>query len=1109
MIHKIKTIKKILEEANVTWWMDCGSLIHLYRDGYIEKDDVDFGVLIEDFDKLLSTLEKNRHLFEMIHVRNKEISIRYLGVKFDFLMYEPHGNDIYLYAYKQNPFCSNKWNWEWRAKFPIDVFLPVKQMTLLGEEFNVPNDIDKRLTLQYGNWRIPVNVPAWTSDMNLALDKQYNPIAIVMTTFLRDEALFKVLPSYLQYPVKLYLLDQGLKTPEKDKLYNELREKGHYIEYSEFDIGLAAARNKLIEHVEEEYVLLTEDDIELKSNPYSLLNYFTNNNLGVLGGLLIRQPENTEQHYEYELEIQNNELIYKKSDKINIVLNFALIKRKLFNDVKYDNRLKLVEHTDFYLNLKQINKWSVNYTRNLLGWHYHEKPESYMIYRERGNDYIKIFKKKWNINKITKDSKLIDTEKLDISNDLTVFLITSGEEINYKDVLTSLKNQNISFKLDIIKDIHPMSAAFQEMINRCRTPYYIQVDGDMVLESNAIESLFNAIKRSSASTAMVCFKLHDNHLNKDIEGIKVYKHNIFKNFSYQDTIGCDMNQLKDLASAGYTIEKQSKVLGLHSPKWTKTSIFHRYYSFALKHLQKSPDSLPQMMNSLLQIFVNNPNKLNFYSLLGSLGAILSPNKNYTEKDFSELPTSEFKLLDKIFSENAILKDNLYSVNELPLILHVSSIPCANRPYNTAKLIEMYSTKYSSRHILGTQYGKNRPDVPWREFPEDLNWINNRTECIELINKAAIIHIHHNIAKDMRSYIPEKTPIIWTVSNLSQSMTLNNNEYNRNYMNYIKSFANLITTTEEPLQKEAFFYLTNICLPLVTSFYNAPLIKDNSIPTIVYAPTNRVNYRDNKPISKGYQDVLQIINNLNKYCTFNFHLVEGIPYEENINIKKTADIIIDDVISETYHNSTIEALYFNAIPLTNFSSPNMPLIKTNLDNLEQNLYELIIHREYLEEQKKKIEEWKKLYYYPEKILKKFEFLYDYLLTKNIPKKPEQIHIKKLTPLEMLIIINNLCKEHKIELILLEHTCKEYVTKANITSFNLVLTSTNNKLLIEMLLQKGFLLQENLMTCGDINIDLKPNHIKQTKTGKRIDLQEFKVPFPVINYLTKLYGDKWNE
>ena len=1114
MIHKIQTIKTLLENNNISYWLDCGSLIHLYRDGYLEKDDVDFGVLIEDYNRLIEILNQNKSLFEMIHIRNKEISIRYLGIKFDFLMYEIHEEEIYLYAYKQNPFCGNKWNWEWRAKFPKNVILPIRKKFFNDIEISVPNDIETRIALQYGeNWKTPINVPSWTYEMNLAKDEKYVPIAVVMTTFLRDDILKKVLPSYLQYPVKLYLLDQGFKTPEKNKLYDELRKLGHYIEYCEFDIGLSKVRNMLLDEVEEEYVLITEDDIELKTNPYTLFNYFTNNNLGVLGGLLIRQPSNSEQHYEYELEINDKrELIYKKSDKLDIVLNFALAKRKLFDDIRYDNNLLLAEHTDFYLRLKELKKWRVDYCKNFIGNHHADKPKQYRNYRNRGSEYSKLFQKKWNLINIIREEKNILENKINLISDLTVFLIISGEDINYKDTLIALQTQNCSFNLEIIKDYHPMSAAFQEMINRCKTPYYIQCDSDMVLQNDAIYLMYQKIKKSSEKTAMICFKLKDLHLNKNIEGIKIYKYDIFKNYPYENIISCDMNQLEKLSLAGYSIERNALVVGAHSPKWSDTTIFHRYYSFALKHLQKNSENLGQMMQNLFQIFLKEPNKLNWYALLGGLGAILTQEKNFEEKDFTQIPTKEYRLLDKIFATNDILsRDKKIENSFLPLALQISNIPCANRPYNISKLISMYSIKFESRHILCSQYGKTNPEIPYREFPEDLNWRKNPQKCIELLNQAKIIHIHHNISKDMLKYIPKTTPIIWTVSNLSQSLSYNNNDFNKQYNAFIKSMTSIITTTEEPLQKQAFGYLTNISLPLVPPIYTYPIIKDNLIPTVVFAPTNRVNYKINSLVSKGYADVLKIIDDLKKICDFNFILVEGIPYEENLNIKKGADIIIDDMISTTYHNSSIEAVYFNAVPLTNYESLSFPFIKTNLQNLKEVLYELLLDRNKLEKEKEKISKWKNIHCDPLILLKKFELLYEYCLgedSRNNRSVSNNLS-EDLNPLEILFIVDNICNEHQIELILLEQTCKEYIIKHDIISHRLVLSTTNNQLLKELLKQRGFIENNDLLYCGQTSIRLKNNTIPDTKLGCVLHDKQFSVPRPVISYLTSIYGEKWNE
>jgi glycerol-3-phosphate cytidylyltransferase len=67
--------------------------------------------------------------------------------------------------------------------------------------------------------------------------------------------------------------------------------------------------------------------------------------------------------------------------------------------------------------------------------------------------------------------KTDETTKIDYSSDLTVFVITSGTAPNLSTVLEALKNQSCNFKLDIIENYSPMSAAFQQMLDRCTTNY--------------------------------------------------------------------------------------------------------------------------------------------------------------------------------------------------------------------------------------------------------------------------------------------------------------------------------------------------------------------------------------------------------------------------------------------------------------------------------------------------------------------------------------------------------------------------------------------------------------------------------------------------------------
>ena len=100
-------------------------------------------------------------------------------------------------------------------------------------------------------------------------------------------------------------------------------------------------------------------------------------------------------------------------------------------------------------------------------------------------------------------------EKRDLTRQVTVFIISCGKNPNFEDCYNAIINQSAKLTIDVIKDYSPMSVAFQEMLNRCKTPYYVEVDEDMILDKNTIEIMYNEIKVSNEKTAMIAYKLFD------------------------------------------------------------------------------------------------------------------------------------------------------------------------------------------------------------------------------------------------------------------------------------------------------------------------------------------------------------------------------------------------------------------------------------------------------------------------------------------------------------------------------------------------------------------------------------------------------------------------
>ena len=258
-------------------------------------------------------------------------------------------------------------------------------------------------------------------------------------------------------------------------------------------------------------------------------------------------------------------------------------------------------------------------------------------------------------------------DKKDLSNDLTIFIIRAGENPNYEDCLNSLNNQTVKFQIKEIRNIAPMSKAFQKMIDDCETKYYIQVDEDMILEKNTIEKIYKRLVSSESNISTIAHMLKDTHLDFNLYGIKGYKHNILKNYPYNlDIISCEVEQVKRMKDDGYEIMMVGEVVGKHSPKWTTSLIYERYFDLMEKWKNFKYDWLGELPSKLFQIFQNDPSEINLYALMGAMTSLSSKEmirkreKNFLVKDenFERieniLQVKEFKFIVNKEEETFIL-----------------------------------------------------------------------------------------------------------------------------------------------------------------------------------------------------------------------------------------------------------------------------------------------------------------------------------------------------------------------------------------------------------------------------------------------------------------------
>ena len=197
-----------------------------------------------------------------------------------------------------------------------------------------------------------------------------NPkIAVIITTFLRDELLFKCINSILENWNEnyiLYILDQGHPTEEKKEYFNNFPHKDSlkFIELP-FDCGPLAARNYAIRQIaftSIEYILMSADSI-LFTSKYEftpIIEFLEQEEDRFLCAFYSKdripwEADVTKKSGFYLKAPEREPIIYKdiSFQPVDLANNFFIAKASLFAKAEYDKDRKLGDHESSYWRFKE------------------------------------------------------------------------------------------------------------------------------------------------------------------------------------------------------------------------------------------------------------------------------------------------------------------------------------------------------------------------------------------------------------------------------------------------------------------------------------------------------------------------------------------------------------------------------------------------------------------------------------------------------------------------------------------------------------------------------------------------------------------------------------
>ena len=252
------------------------------------------------------------------------------------------------------------------------------------------------------------------------------------------------------------------------------------------------------------------------------------------------------------------------------------------------------------------------------------------------------------------------------------------------------------------------------------------------------------------------------------------------------------------------------------------------------------------------------------------------------------------------------------------IVFVSMTPLAGAPFETMKCLNKYSNgELKVRWITNTdRYSGSRV------FPHDLLWGENRKECEQFLREADVIHIQNQMPSDIVSFLEGKG-VLAQFHSCPRQPSVDN----------IMKFTKHLYTISQPMQMRAFKELPN--LPnMMDPEEHTPEISTREKIRVVFAPTN--DWVSRSLGSKGKDDIIPMLRRLSNKCEP--IIFSDLEYYENLKLKQSGDILIDDVVNNTFNKTAIEGCCFGLAVIS--GSAGGGWIPSDLYLLEKTLLNLL-------------------------------------------------------------------------------------------------------------------------------------------------------------------------
>lgn len=237
------------------------------------------------------------------------------------------------------------------------------------------------------------------------------------------------------------------------------------------------------------------------------------------------------------------------------------------------------------------------------------------------------------------------------------------------------------------------------------------------------------------------------------------------------------------------------------------------------------------------------------------------------------------------------------------VVHLAITPVAGSPWNTVSALNAHSDVEARLVVLNpTAYGS-------RTFPNDLVWGSNRDESLSVIAAADVVHLHQWF-EPAAWFGPEVGAICAQKPCIRQFHSQLTHFVGDDPAALERLLADPIPHLVIAQFHERYYPRARIVpnlVPLGDPLLSSSSSQRDKLPCISWSPTVHESAWESRWATKGYPETLHMLEGLSKERRCTIDVIENVPREECLKRKGSADLVVDELVTGSYHLSGLEGL----------------------------------------------------------------------------------------------------------------------------------------------------------------------------------------------------------